>query len=356
MLHVILGILKWIGILILTLLAVLVIPVRYQGSAVKTPERLEGRIQATWLLHAISVQLLLSGKATKPELEIKLFNQTLSWWSAHIGKRRQRKRKKKAKRAAAQKEEKRKQRTEARSRSNSQEKPLESQEKCEASNQEKPLESQEKYEAPNSEKYLESQKEREASNQGKTLEDKTEHKAEHKTQKKNPKSGRALGTEARDPGSEKKESIIQKLLQRIRDAIQTGRKLAEKIRNLLHRPEEIQQFLEEYEIADVWHIVKTELAGLARHYRPRHLRGYLKFGTGDPALTGKLTGACYLLLPTREYEILPNFEESMFETETEFSGRIRSIHLLLAGYRLIREKKIKRLIRKVRKKGDSQNG
>lgn len=344
MLHVILGILKWtgilillvIGFLILTLLAIIAVPVRYRGNTVKTPERLEGRIQATWLLHAVSFQLMIRGKETKPELEIKLFHQPLSWWSAHIGKRRKRKQKKQEKRTAAKKEEKRKQRTKTRSCSDSQ----------------VLLESQKKCETPDQEKCLESQKKCETSNQEKCLENKTEHR----TQKKDPKSGRTFGTETYSPKSEKKENMIQKLLRRIQNVMQTLRELAAKIRNLLHRPEEIRHFLEMYEIAEVWQIVKKELTYLARHYRPRHLRGYLKFGTGDPALTGKLTGACYLLLPTQEYEILPNFEESMFETETEFSGRIRSIHLLLAIYRLIREKKIKRLIRKVRKKGDLENG
>lgn len=140
-----------------------------------------------------------------------------------------------------------------------------------------------------------------------------------------------------------------KAAQSIRAAVP---KLIEKIRHILHQPAIFLQFWEKYEVGEVLDAVKSELFTLLGHYRPRHLSGYLKFGTGDPAQTGELTGVLYLLLPTQEYEILPDFEETQFETETEFSGHIRSIHLLVTAYHLLRNKKLKRLIRKLRKKGE----
>ena len=140
-----------------------------------------------------------------------------------------------------------------------------------------------------------------------------------------------------------------KAAQRIRDAVP---RILEKIRRILHQPAVFLQFLEKYEVGEVLGAVKNELFNLLGHYRPRRFVGYLKFGTGDPAQTGELTGALYLLLPTQEYEIVPDFEETQFETETELEGQIRSIHLLVTAYHLFRNKKLKRLIRKLRKKGE----
>ena len=142
---------------------------------------------------------------------------------------------------------------------------------------------------------------------------------------------------------------LVKAAQRIRDAVP---RILEKIRRILHQPAVFLQFLEKYGVGEVLGAVKNELFNLLGHYRPRRFVGYLKFGTGDPAQTGELTGALYLLLPTQEYEIVPDFEETQFETETELEGQIRSIHLLVTAYHLFRNKKLKRLIRKLRKKGE----
>ena len=62
-------------------------------------------------------------------------------------------------------------------------------------------------------------------------------------------------------------------------------------------PEKIQQlldFVEDYHLKELFAEGKAELNGLWRHYRPRKATGYLQFGTGDPALTGELTGILYL--------------------------------------------------------------
>ena len=90
---------------------------------------------------------------------------------------------------------------------------------------------------------------------------------------------------------------------------------------------------------------------LLRHYRPREISGRLHFGTGDPAVTGQLTGLIYLLLPARaQLSVEPEFTEAVFEADLEFSGHIRAVHAARTAYHLFRNKRLKRLIKRLRKK------
>lgn len=65
MLHIILGILKVIGIIIgvillllcTVLLSILFVPLRYRAEAVKEPEQADVKLRVTWFLRAVSVLL-----------------------------------------------------------------------------------------------------------------------------------------------------------------------------------------------------------------------------------------------------------------------------------------------------------
>ena len=75
-------------------------------------------------------------------------------------------------------------------------------------------------------------------------------------------------------------------------------------------------FVEDYHLKELFAEGKAELNGLWRHYRPRKATGYLQFGTGDPALTGELTGILYLLLPAvSEVQLEPDFNDAMLQME-----------------------------------------
>lgn len=93
------------------------------------------------------------------------------------------------------------------------------------------------------------------------------------------------------------------------------------------------------------------LYSLLRHYAPRRITGHLRFGTGDPSSTGKLTGLLYMLLPVRanRFLIQPEFTEAVFETEFAASGRIRACHFAGMAWKLFRDKRLRRVIRAVRK-------
>lgn len=396
MLHIILGILtilltllKWLGILLLILLllaltllaVVLLVPVHYRGRCEKTAENLEAQLSATWLLRLLVVEAAIDAGGGR--LEIRIFGRTLDEWRARL-KRHKRKKRGKAKMVSSEASRKKREDAAKDAKRTQKENPVKTgqnpeknicvgeriQELPERSKKEacrgdasEIAESQNLAEMDLTEpvKGENSEKDFTGGQADKQLKNPKEHQEEEQTQNE---AGRLFKILARIrgflSGVPQKVARVFRLLkkiaggglkatQRIKDAVP---KLIEKIRHILHQPAIFQQFWEKYEVSEVLGMVKSELFALFGHYRPRRLTGYLKFGTGDPAQTGELTGALYLLLPTQEYEIVPNFEETQFETETEFAGQIRGIHLLATAYHLFRNKKLKRLIRKLRKKGE----
>lgn len=151
--------------------------------------------------------------------------------------------------------------------------------------------------------------------------------------------------------------IPAKTLQTVRTTAASLRKLWKTVSEIPKRAEDFLEFLEKYAVKELCGVLWEELRSLFRHYRPRKAAGWLRFGTGDPALTGELTGVLYLLLPARaRLSVEPDFTETVFETDLELAGHIRAVHLVLTGVRLFRNKKLKRLIARIRKKGDSRDG
>lgn len=71
--------------------------------------------------------------------------------------------------------------------------------------------------------------------------------------------------------------------------------------------------------------------GLLKHMVPRSLRGRLHFGTGDPALTGQLLGVLSVLFAMwgKGIAVIPDFEQEVFEGEVAVKGYARGIIVLI---------------------------
>ena len=76
------------------------------------------------------------------------------------------------------------------------------------------------------------------------------------------------------------------------------------------------------------------------------MKGYLAFGTGDPASTGQLLGIIGVLYAkTGNFlDIRPNFMEKQLETDIEMKGRIQVFTLLLIALKVYFNQEIKNLI------------
>ncbi len=94
------------------------------------------------------------------------------------------------------------------------------------------------------------------------------------------------------------------------------------------------------------------LKKLVRCDAPRKISRYLRYGTEYPDMTGTITGLIYVLLPQAgsEYSVEPDFYEPKLETDTLAYGHIRMNHLVWAAIRILLDKEFWILLRRIRGK------
>ncbi len=95
----------------------------------------------------------------------------------------------------------------------------------------------------------------------------------------------------------------------------------------------------------------AELKYLFRHFKFRKIKTELSFSAGNPALTGQLLGVLCMFPTFYRYEIgmMPDFEaEDIYLKGTFFAaGRVRLIHILIVALRLIFDKEVRIVIKKI---------
>lgn len=150
----------------------------------------------------------------------------------------------------------------------------------------------------------------------------------------------------------KKEPIFQRirrfednLRQRISGLFAEGETVKEKILN-------VKNIISDEKNRIVFVKIWKELKFLLRHFSPRKASGKLAFGMEDPAQTGQVLGALSVLPFWGRYHIGlgPDFEAERFyvEGKLRMKGHIRLWHFLLSAIRLIKDKNVRRLLRKIR--------
>lgn len=172
---------------------------------------------------------------------------------------------------------------------------------------------------------------------GKDEEYRTEKMAEAEDAKENP-----IVKQASDSGKKRKRKI--KTNQKKRKGKEEGGIQA---RFNLFRQEAADE-RNRQAIAHLW----WELCYLLSHVKPGYIKAEISFSTGDPALTGKVTGALSLFPVIYRYDthIYPDFLSDAFYIKGSFKmkGRIAIFHFLIVLIRLFLDKKVKRLYHVVR--------
>lgn len=104
-------------------------------------------------------------------------------------------------------------------------------------------------------------------------------------------------------------------------------------------------------------LVKGQVAALFKKIRSSKIDGNVVFGMGDPASTGQIlgaVGAVYGFLPEKLY-ITPDFEEKKLEGNLHVRGKVRLIHVLVIAVKLILDKNIRYVVKKIQSKEDVNN-
>ena len=295
MLGIFLGILKWLGILLLVLLglvltvllAVLFVPIRYEAEGSFRGELL-AKGQISWLWRLFSIQAVYDGDT---EVSLRIFGVKLG-----------------RKKETAERTEK-----------------TETPDPVVTGSGKRPeeevpvYESRPKAEAPASEKH-----------QG----------TEERIREKVP----AAGTKNAKNG-QKKKRVRQSLFQKIKVTFQ---RICGKLKTAEERWQKLMEFLEKEENKNTFRLLKRQVIRFFKHVLPGKVSGTVRFGFEDPYTTGRILTyiSPFYGWYGRTIQVIPVFDEQVLDGELSLKGRIRIATLLFIGFQVWRDKNFRTLLKR----------
>ncbi|MBQ3933296.1 MAG: DUF2953 domain-containing protein [Lachnospiraceae bacterium] len=120
----------------------------------------------------------------------------------------------------------------------------------------------------------------------------------------------------------------------------------------------IRDFLDKEENIKSLKLVKDEIIRLLKHVSPRKIKGHITFGFEDPSTTGQTLGIIYMITGgrvgsgvTKHLEINPDFEHEIKDVDVEVKGHLQIYVIVLIAYKLYKDKNLMDLIKNRRKHG-----
>ena len=346
MLHIVLLILKIIGIILGALLAVLLIglcialfvPVRYQIEAGRTEAEgappIEASVKITWLLHLINIRIRYPADVY---LRVRIFLFTIFRLPQERKKERGRKvsgKKKNDKEEAAGK----------RNRNDAENKHGRSQEVESGRNAE-------------SSQSVEGGRNAESSQ---SLEDVGKAASVRSEAQKSTAAESIQKLESvQEPGHEKQKipflKKLKKKLVQIRRIFQkiwytlTG--ICDKIKTIWENIEYYTDILRSDTFKQAFSLCKDELFSIFSYIRPQKFQADLTVGMDDPAATGKILSYYGMLYPFIGscVNVIPDFERKRMEGTVFIKGKIRLFNFIKAALRIYFNKDIRKLLKLFKK-------
>lgn len=147
------------------------------------------------------------------------------------------------------------------------------------------------------------------------------------------------------------KEFFSKVFSRVRKIKDTLKDLCDKMESIKGQASNIVAILKEEDTKIALKLVKDQLVVLVKHMRPRKIKGYIHFGLEDPAATGYITGVLGMIYPMlpKKFVIRPDFENEVLEGDIYMKGRIQSFVILRIAWILYKDKHIKQIIAKLKK-------
>lgn len=333
MLHIILMILKIIGILLLsllglllfTLLLILLVPIRYK-VALEHGEAFDMEGRASWLLHFIHAKF--THHAGKPHIQIRIFG-FLFYDSDKPRKTRAKKKKAFARNASKKRNQTNK-------------------------NIQEPVT---QYADTDSSELPTDRAQQLLSD---TADDYDAEKQYHKYEDKSDIIGidKALDDDdlRKDKKKRKRQPIFRRIIQKLcclkEKLMAFVRSIKEKliqffqsVRNIKNKISLIYEFIQDEINREGFQVTYASLKKLLKHILPRKLQTIVVFGTGDPCSTGQVLGLLSILYSFYgdKIQITPDFEQARLEGKHDARGRIRLATILIIVIKLMLDIRFKRL-------------
>ena len=335
--HILLLILKFIGILILVVLGflltlfllVLFVPIRYRIDGEKESQgNLKGKVRLNWLMHILSIHILADEEISA---DIKIFGRPVFL-------------KKSKEDFKAKKEDKKVSKHKKREKNTNH------------SNRKKKEEGvQTKHKNPKDESTVFIQESKTEEKEVQTEELKEIVPVDIKEKKK-------VKEQPPQQKEKKKKNIVYKIRKKMIWFWHEAKKIYNQILSFLQRLKyHWTEWLDKKEILiQAWHnkenqrgihFVWESTKRLLQHIAPKKWTGYIHFGMDNPESTGKILGLIGIfggiigILP----EIQPDFEKKIFEGKVMLKGRIYSFYLIQLLIQIWKKKEVHKLINNIKK-------
>ena len=326
MLHILILILKIIGIIIAVILGILLlliaiflfVPVHYevQGRCDGDLDSLKGKVQVTWLLQLVRADILYKNGKMKWRLRFAWIKRG----NTGAGKKQKEVQtlQKQAEISEIEEEEK--------------------------SNHEKSIKETDKIEKNEPEKFTEKSEEILATPQ--TIRQKSAHAPESekwKTEKEIPEKEKSVDRE-------KNGSFYQRILSWIQKIKCTFGKLCDKIKALSGKKEKLEEFLRDEVHKGAYHKCKKELFRLMKHLKPKKADVRIIYGFDDPYHTGQALAVFGVLYPFVGgcISVTPDFGHQVLKGSAYLKGKIYLWHFVQSGWKLIWNRNVRQTYRDIR--------
>ena len=320
--HIILVLLKVIGILLLVVVSLLLlaifsilfVPVRYQAYGYRDNQISKGIIRVFWLARLISCKVSYDSYGKKIKWSVRIFGISIQKVMAWKKKRKSRK----------QNMERKKTRTKETERKETERKETERKETETVS---KAKEIQENIEQEQNRDVAEAEQKRK---KVKDIEQK-------------PEKVERIKSEINQKRKEDKHSPISTFFKKLKKILEIPRIVLRKVKKtwltvygICDKISEIRTFLESEVFLNAKTLLLGEVKKLGLHILPKKVQGEIEFGFDDPSLTGRVlavAGICYPLYGNN-IKITPYFDRKILEGELKAKGRIRGIVLLKSALKI----------------------
>lgn len=149
----------------------------------------------------------------------------------------------------------------------------------------------------------------------------------------------------RDKTKKKKQNIFDKIRYTISN-------ICDKIKKILETKDKIIEFISDEVHQAAFGRVTKEFIALIRYLRPRKLKGYIHFGFAEPYDTGRALALLSVLYPFygEKIQIEPEFERKVLEGHITMRGRAHVFPFVLTVCRLFLDKNVMTAYKNFRRK------
>lgn len=149
--------------------------------------------------------------------------------------------------------------------------------------------------------------------------------------------------------------IIKKIIRKMKDLFEniqyTIRRFCDKIKSISDNIQYYKEVVESDTFQNSYELCKGELITIVKSLKPQRFEADLVVGMDDPATTGEILGICGILYPLfgGHVNVVGDFERKRIEGRVFIKGRIRVFTFLRTAVRVYFNKDIKKLRRLLKK-------